>query len=596
MKLTGGEIIVKQLVEEQVPYVLGIPGHGILCFFDALRRESQLGKIAYIQVKHEQAATAIADGYFRVTGRPLATFASIGPGTLNTAIGLGTAYVDGSAFLQLCGDTHVHMKGVGVLQEVERYQDSNIIRVLEPLSKRSWRVENVRQLPKIIHRSFSHMLTGRSGPVAITLPMDVQAAAVECDISKWPISHPEAKPAPDPKSIKSAIELMKTAQRPVILLGGGALKARVADQVQTLARRWGAGVITTLQAKGAISESFDQYCFHTGSKGTAIGVAIARSADVILALGTRFADETCCSYRKGQAFNFPDTKLIHVDIDPGEIGKNYRADLGIVADVHPFLEQLLLQFEGIQVNHDYLKEIQERRQAWRQYLHDIRQVPSDQLTISQLIGVMNEVLPDDARIVTSSGNTQAQLFQEYVYKEPYCNVTTGGFSTMGWALPAAIGVQLALKDKPVIALMGDGDFLMIMQELATLAQYDIPVIVIVADNSGWMAIKDLQMNAFGPNLAFGNDFMKDGVPYSPNFNQLAASFGLVNFRAETASQLKETLEKSLALKKPVFINVPVTREFPLTGGQTFGWWDVPIPVYMDEKRREYEAAIAEETV
>ncbi|MFA5235843.1 MAG: thiamine pyrophosphate-binding protein [Bacilli bacterium] len=596
MKLTGGEIIVKQLLEEHVPYVLGIPGHGILCFFDALRRECEAGKIAYIQVKHEQAATAIADGYFRVTGRPLATFASIGPGTLNTAIGLGTAYVDGSAFLQLCGDTHVHMKGVGVLQEVERYQDSNILRALEPLSKRSWRVENVKQLPRTIHRAFNQMLTGRCGPVAITLPMDVQASAVECELMKVQMSRTEARPEADPKSIHAALALMKKAKRPVILLGGGALKARVADKVETLARRWGAGVITTLQAKGAISEEFEQYCFHTGSKGTAIGVAIARTADVILALGTRFADETCCSYRKGQAFNFPDTKLIHVDIDPGEIGKNYGTDVGIVADVSLALNQLLDQFNDFTVNGRYLEEIKKRREDWFRYLHDIRQIKSDKLTISQVIGVMNDILPHDTRIVTSSGNTQAQLFQEYVYSAPYCNVTTGGFSTMGWALPSAIGVKLAFKDKPVVALMGDGDFLMIMQELATLVQYDIPVVVIVADNSGWMAIKDLQMNAFGPDLAFGNDFLKDGQPYSPDFDKMAESFGLSHFRAETADQLKEALQNALALNKPAFINVPVTREFPLTGGQTFGWWDVPIPTYMDQKRREYEAALVEETL
>lgn len=148
MKLTGGEIVVKYLVEEGVPYIIGIPGHGVMGLFDAIRREDKQGNIQYIQVKHEQAATAMADGYYRVSGKPLACFASIGPGTLNTCIGLGTAYVDSTAFIQLCGDTHVRMKGTGVLQEIEKYQDSNIIRSLEPLTKRSWRVENVIQLPK----------------------------------------------------------------------------------------------------------------------------------------------------------------------------------------------------------------------------------------------------------------------------------------------------------------------------------------------------------------------------------------------------------------------------------------------------------------
>ena len=174
MKLTGGEIVVKKLAAEGVPYILGIPGHGVLGLFDAIRKEEAAGNIKYIQVKHEQAATAIADGYFRVKKKPLAVFASIGPGTLNLGIGLGTAYADSTSFLALCGDTHVHMSGVGVLQELERYKDSNILRSLEPLSKRVWRAESARQLSRIVSNAFREMTGGRKGPCVIALPMDVQ--------------------------------------------------------------------------------------------------------------------------------------------------------------------------------------------------------------------------------------------------------------------------------------------------------------------------------------------------------------------------------------------------------------------------------------
>ncbi len=596
MFLTGGEIIVKQLVEEKVPYVLGIPGHGILCFFDALRREEKKGNIKYIQVKHEQTATSIADGYFRIAGKPLATFSSIGPGTLNTSIGLGTAYVDSTAFLQLCGDTHTHMKGVGVLQEVERYQDSNIIRALEPLAKRSWRAENVKQLPKIVHRAFNLMTTGRSGPCVITLPMDVQADACECDIMAAEKLSAHSKPCADEKYIDDAIALMKTAKRPVILCGGGALRAKLNDKIIALAKAWGAGVITTLQAKGAVQEDFEQYCFHTGSKGTAIGVEISRNADVILALGTRFADETCCSYRKGKAFNFPDTKLIQVDIDASEIGKNYGADVGIIADVSDTLSKLIAKSSVFTVNNNYLNEIKALRKSWFDYLDEIRKIRVDKLTISQLIGVMNKSLPDDAIISTSSGNTQAQLFQEYVYKKPYCNLTTGGFSTMGWAMPAGMGAKLACPDRTVVSLIGDGDFMMIMQELSTMAQYDIPLVVIVANNSGWMAIKDLQMDAFGLDKAFGNDFTKGDKVYSPDFYEIAKSFGIDSFKAEDEKSFESALNKAVKNNKPAFIEVSVTREYPYTGGKTFGWWDVPIPAYMEEKRKTYLQAISEETL
>lgn len=596
MKLTGGEIVVKQLVNEKVPYVLGIPGHGVLGLFDAIRKEEQNGGIKYIQVKHEQAATAIADGYYRVSGKPLAVFSSIGPGTLNTAIGLGTAYVDSTAFLQLCGDTHTHMKGVGVLQEVERYQDSNIIRSLEPLAKRSWRAESIKQLPKIMRRAFNLMTTGRGGPCVLALPMDIQAESAECELLPPENYRADSQPAADMAYIKKAIELMKTAKRPLILAGGGALKSRVSQEILALAEKWGAAVITTLQGKGAVAENHPQYGFHTGSKGTPVGLALARSADVILALGTRFADETTCSYRKGISFNFPDTKLIHIDIDAGEIGKNYAADIGIIADLKDALNKLNENFGAFTTNKAYLQEILSLKADWAAYLKKIRTQPTKDMTISQLIGKLNEVLPDNTIISTSSGNTQAQLFQEYCYKQPYCNLTTGGFSTMGWAVPAAMGAKLASPNQPVIALLGDGDFMMIMQELSTMAQYDIPVIVFLADNSGWMAIKDLQMDALGKDAAFGNDFMKDGEVYTPDFPAISRAFGINTYEAKALDEIQAVIQKAIADNKPAFVYAKVSRDYPFTGGKAFGWWDVPIPGYDTVRREAYEKAKKEETI
>lgn len=596
MKLTGGEIIVKQLVREGVPYILGIPGHGVLGLFDAIRREEAKGNIKYIQVKHEQTAAAMADGYFRISGKPLACFASIGPGTLNTSIGLGTAYVDSTAFLQLCGDTHVHMKGVGVLQEIERYTDSNIIRSLEPLAKRSWRAESTGQLPRIIHRAFNQMTTGRSGPCVITLPMDVQASAVECALMPVEAEKSDSLPCADMRSIEKAVSLMRTAKRPVILAGGGALRARAADLITALAEKWGAAIVTTLAGKGAVSEEHEQYCFHTGSKGTPIGLEICRDADVVLAVGTRFADETTCSYRKGVAFNFPDTKLIHIDIDAGEIGKNYGADVGIIADLKDSLKKLIDNFTDKVDRKEYLDEIKALREDWEKYKKDYRSVKCDKMTISQLIGIMNGCLPDDTIISTSSGNTQAQLFQEYCYKKPYCNLTTGGFSTMGWAVPAAMGAKLAKPDTPVVALLGDGDFMMIIQELSTMAQYNIPVVTVLANNCGWMAIKDLQNDVLGEEAAFGNDFMKDGEVYSPDFYGIARAFNVDAYKAGTADEFENALRTAVNANRPALITVDVSREYPYSGGKAFGWWDVPIPAYMEEKRAVYESAVKEETV
>ncbi len=596
MKLTGGEIVIKQLINQGVPYIIGIPGHGVLGLFDAIRKEDTAGYIKYIQVKHEQAATAIADGYYRIKGKPLAVFASIGPGTLNTSIGLGTSYVDSTAFLALCGDTHVHMKGVGVLQEIERYQDSNVLRSLEPLTKRSWRAESARQLPRIMRRAFGQMTTGRCGPCVVTLPMDVQAAYCEYEPIGSENEITESKPCADIASIEKAVALMKTAKRPVILAGGGALRSGAGELIMQLAQIWGAAVITTLAAKGTVAETHEQYGFHTGSKGTAIGLELSRNADVVLALGTRFADETTCSYRKGIAFNFPDTKLIHIDIDTSEIGKNYGADVGIVADLNESLKQILSSDSAFTINKDYLAEIKSLRREWFSYLKSIRDKKRSQITISQLIGLLNKELPDNTIISTSSGNTQAQLFQEYCYREPYCNLTTGGFSTMGWAVPAAMGAKLAAPDRPVVALLGDGDFMMTMQELSTMAQYDIPVVIVMANNSGWMAIKDLQADVLGEAAAFGNDFMQGDTIYSPDFKSIAESFGIKAYNESTPEGITAAIINSIESGKPAFINVDVCRDYPDTGGKAYGWWDVPIPAYMEEKRRKYEQGREEETI
>lgn len=594
MKLTGGQIVMKSLKREKVPYILGIPGHGVLALFDALRESEEKGEIRYLQVKHEQTAVHIADAYYRMTGQPLATISSIGPGSLNTVIGLATAYVDSSAVISLCGDTHTNMKGVGVLQELERAQDSNFIRVLEPVVKRSWRAETTEQLPRIMSRAFSQMKTGRNGPVAVSIPMDVQAGACEAEIPEE--APPTARNAAyaDEETVRRAADLMKTAKRPVILVGGAALRSRSAQRLIELAEKWGAAVLTTLSGKSAFPEDHPLYGFHTGSKGTPIGLELSSKADVILALGTRFADETTCSYRSGTAFSFPRTKLIHVDICSEELGKNYRPDVGIVGDINCVLDQLLRAYPEKTPRQEYRQEIRSLREAWFNYLDEARQEPTDELTISQLIGVMNKELPEDTIIVTSSGNTQAQLFQEYCFKRPNTCLTTGGFSTMGWAVPAAMGAKLACPQQPVVAFVGDGDFMMTMQELSTMVQYELPVVVILANNCGWHAIKDLQIDAYGTEKAFGNDFQAGGEAYSPDFVQIAEGFGMKAWHVTDRQQAQKAIGEAIGLKKPAMIVADVSRRYPYTGGKAFGWWDVPVPTYMEERRKAYEEGKKEE--
>ncbi len=592
--MTGGQYIIKYLENECVPYVLGIPGHGVLSLFDALRESDEAGHVKYIQVKHEQAAVHMADGYYRVAGHPLATISSIGPGSMNTLIGLATAYIDSSAVLALCGDVHTNMKGVGVLQELERKQDSSFVKLIEHVVKRAWRAENAGQLPRIMESAFANMCSGRPGPAAIALPMDVPANEIGFEPSAAPFRQPVSAGRIHGETVEKAIDIMKNSRRPVILAGGGALRARAAKELLALAERWDAAVVTTLAGKSSFPEDHPLYCFHSGSKGTPVGLEICRSADVILAVGVRFADETTCSYRAGSAFSFPKTKLIHVDLCAEEIGKNYTADLGIVAELKMALSQFCEAYPRQERRSEYRREIAALKADWAERLRVKRAAATEKCTISQLIGEMNRTLPRETIIASSSGNTQAQLFQEYVFSEPYTNLTTGGFSTMGWSLPAAAGAKLARPEAPVVALVGDGDFMMTMQELATLVQYRLPVVVIMANNCGWFAIKDLQHDAFGKDYLFGNDWLKDGELYSPDFAAAARAFGMDAKRISRREEVGPALKEALALGRPYLLEVDVCRDYPNTGGDAFGWWDVPVPAYISERRRAFERARDEE--
>jgi len=597
MQLTGGQIVANMLVRAGVPYAVGIAGHGCIQLVDALRACSD--RISVIQPLHESAAVHLADGFYRASGHPLAVFTSIGPGALNTAIGLATAYVDSTAVLVLTGETHVHMFGVGVLQEVERRSDAANWRALEPLCKRHFLALQARQLPRIMARAFNQMLTGRPGPVVVGLPMDVQAAVADVDLPDIQLRHARAAACPDDQAIQEAADLLHAAERPVILVGGGVVTARAYGELRLVAEAAGAAVVNTMMGLGAFPADHPLYGWATGAKGTTCGLHLTRSSDVLLAVGCRFADETTCSYRHGTAFAVPPTRLVHMDIDPHEIGKNYQTEVGIVADAKAGLAALAraLRERGPRdwAGSDYCAEIARLRVEWEEFLARHRDDTHEPPTISTMLRRIRAVIPRDAIIVHSSGNTQAQIIQEFPIYVPGTSVTTGGFSTMGFTVPAAIGVKLAQPERTVVGIVGDGDFLMHIQELSTAVRYGVPVVYVVANNQGWISIRDLQTAAFGEEHVYATDFERGGAIYSPNLAEVAADFGCWSCRVARADEIGGAVSKALAAERPAVVEVMVARDWPHTGTPAMGWWDVPLPGYMPG-RDGYEEAIAEEDV
>ena len=597
MRLTGSEIIVKYLVKAKVPYIFGIPGHGCLGLTDALSKHNE---IKVIQMRQEMSGVHMADAYYRVTGKPLAVFTSIGPGAINTAIGLASAYVDSIPVLVITGDTHVHMRGKGVLQEIERSRDSDLPRVLEPLVKRSWQVAKVEQLPSIMQRAFNRMMTGRRGPVHIDLPMDVQCDSIDVEVPELEAYRSDGRIRGDSQKIEEAVELILTAKRPVILVGGGVMSSEAFEELKEFVELIGSAVITTMMGKSAFPEDHPLYAWHTGSKGTTCGLKLSSTADVLIAVGCRFADETSSSYKQGVSFAIPPTKLVQIDIDPAEIGKNYPVEVGIVGDAKVILQELTtkLKERGVKKNYEksaYFKEIQMLKKDWFQLLQKFKDDKKVPVMISTVLQEARKALARDAIVITSSGNIQAQMLQEFPFYEPKTCITAGGFSTMGYTLPATIGAKLAAPDRQVIGMVGDGDFMMTLQELATAVQNNIPILIILVNNQGWIAIKDLQMAAYGEDRAYATEFLDTkGEIYSPNFKQIAEGFGCYAEKISQCEEIQPAIKRALASEKPSVIEILVNREYPYSGSPAHGWWDVPVPTYLEGKRKKYEAEIKAE--
>jgi len=595
-KYTGGEIVSKYLIKEGVKYVIGIPGHGNLPLVDAFFKDKD--KIQLIQPKQEMSGVHLAVGYYRVTGKPLCVFTSIGPGAINTAIGIADAFVDSFPCLIITGDTHVHMRGKGVLQEIERKKDSSMPKILEPIVKRSFEVDTVGQLATIMQRAFNIMLTGRRGPVHIDLPMDVQANSIEVKIPEPLERRPIGRIRGDPEIIKKAAQLIKDSKRPVLFIGGGAISSNTSEEIKVLAEKIGAAVVVTMMGKDIIDNSHPLYCWSAGSKGTTVGLKMTSTADIILAIGCRFADETASSYKDGVSFSIPPTKLIQIDIDPHEIGKNYPVTLGIVGDAKACLNQILEELGDYSRNYkntDYFKELQEEKIKWFKFLDENRDDSKIPVMISSVLREVRKFFDRDAVVVTSSGNVQAQMLQDLEFYEPKTCLTAGGFSTMGYSIPAAIGAKLGSIDigKPnrqVVALVGDGDFMMTISELSMAVQLGFDnIFFIVLNNHGWIAIKDLQQAAFGEDRGYGTAFHdKDGNTYSPDFAKIGEAFGCYSEKISRRDEIIPTLERAAKSGKPAVIEIEVQREYPFTGSPAVGWWDVPIPEYLKDRRKKYE--------
>jgi acetolactate synthase-1/2/3 large subunit len=420
--------------------------------------------------------------------------------------------------------------------------------------------------------------------------MDVQAEAAEVTLPDPVEREARGRPRPDADAVERAASLLAGARRPVIVAGGGVISADATAELGALAERLGAPVVTTWNGKGAIDETHPLAGQTIGDTGSTVGNALASSADVLLSVGTRFVDWSASSWRTGVTFAIPPTKLIQVDIDEREIGKNYPVEVPLVADARAALRDLLDALGTGEPATGYDDEIDRLRAAWAEQVEVRSGSDAVPMTMARAVREVQAATRDDAIVVTGAGLPQGMVKQRWVTRQPRTHITSGGFSTMGFTLPAAIGAQLARPDAQVLAVCGDGDFLQTMQELATAAMLDSPVCTVVLDNSGWISIKGGQDAHFGRTAA--TDFIRKGRPYSPDFAAIGRAFGIHAESAQDPSQVRPAVERALASGGPSLVHVAVERDLDVAGPDKTGWWDVPVPegrpAYDDQLRGRSE--------
>ena len=571
-RLTGAQIIAEYLVRQGVTHAAGIPGHGVWTLTDALLDRPE---IRTVQVMHEQSAVHLADGFYRASGTPMLAFTSIGPGATNTVIGMATAYVDSTAVALFTGSPHTYMRGHGVLQELERRHVADNPRIFEPITKEWWQPSRVDELPFVLHRAWNAMTTGRPGPILMDVPMDVQADAAEVRIPEPEAREARGRTRPDATEVERAAALLAGARRPVIVAGGGAITAVATDELRALAERLGAPVVTTWNGKGAIDETHPLAGQTIGDTGSTVGNALAARADVILSVGCRFVDWSTSSWRAGVTFAIPPAKLVQLEIDAREIGKNYPVAVPLLGDAKAGLADLLAALGTGEPRTEYGDEIEELRRAWAQQVEVKSGSDAVPMTMARAVREVQAATEPAAVVVTGAGLPQGMVKQRWVTRAPRTHLTSGGFSTMGFTLPAAIGAQLARPEAQVLAVCGDGDFLQSMQELSAAAILGTPVCTVVLDNSGWISIKGGQQHHFGRTAV--TDFLRDGRPYSPDFAAVAHAFGIHAECAERPDEVRPAVERALASGGPSLVHVTVDRDLAVAGPDKTGWWDVPVP-------------------
>jgi acetolactate synthase-1/2/3 large subunit len=577
------ELVSRQLVrfleERGVKYIFGLCGHTNI----AVLTELTSSPIRFINTRHEQVAAHAADGYARMTKAASVVLSHLGPGLTNAATGVANAALDSIPMVVIAGDVPSHFYGKHPHQEINLHADAAQSEVYRPFVKRAWRVERPDLFPEIIAKAFQLAESGRPGPVLVSVPMDI--FSMEIDTSLFDRLSPHTRhlerPSIDEKVAEKIVLTLADAANPVIYAGGGVLIADAAAELAAFVDHMGIPVAHSLMGKGALPDDHPLTLGMTGFWGTQYINDSCREAGYVLGLGTSFKEADCSSWENDYTFDFSRSKLIHIDIDPAEIGRNYPAELGVVADLKQaltVLNRVARKLYPAGRNADALKsEIADYRRAFK--AGNAEAEASDQFPMrpERILADVRSVLPRDAIITTDVGWNKNGVGQQFPIYTPGSILTPGGFATMGFGAPGALGAKLACPDRVVVSLVGDGGFGQNPALLATAFEEDIAVIWVVMNNRAYGTIAGLQKAHFGTTL--GTVFEKDGCPYSPDFAAIARGYGIDGERIESADAFKPALQRAIASNRPVVLDV-VMENAPVP---TTGHWNI-MDIYSPDKK------------
>ena len=535
--MRGGEAIIESLKNMGVKTIFGYPGGQTIPFYDMLYDAD----MDHILVRHEQCAAHAADGYARASGKVGVCLATSGPGATNLVTGIATAFMDSSPIVAITGQVPTHLIGN------DAFQEADIIGITMPVVKHSFQPKDPDLIPSMIKSSFKIASTGRPGPVLIDVPKEVQ----EGELSKFDDSLIET-PGYNPtikgniKQIKKARDLIKEAKKPLILAGAGVIISNACCELKKLADTINAPVMTSLLGKGAIDENDDLALGMLGMHGRKVSNDYINESDLLIAVGIRFSDRTT-----GRLDSFvPYTKVIHIDIDPAEIGKNVDVDLPIVGDARNILESLNKTLTGYVAS----KDVNDWTNTVKQAKIDLNpRVTYDDIPLKPqtVIKEISEVLTPESILTTDVGQNQMWAAHFYNTQKPRKFISSGGLGTMGFGFPSAIGAKVACPDDPVVSINGDGGFLMVCQELATIREYDIPVIAVVLEN------RTLGMVYQWQSLLYDERHSQTLLGNSPDFVKLSESFGINSVRITKPGETKEALSSAIRDNEPILLDVVI---------------------------------------